>query len=282
MIDERTHIARLLTSIVELYDHLHDEALHAHVTRTTLFIPGGDALNMLGPAANLEAWDNRYETAERAGFTRGSDYAFDQVDNEDHPLLILASWEDIIRDARQQPTDLKATVKRAADYIRSSIDWMLDDSSGTRNFMPIAALIVDLEKVRTRLEVVLHDGRQIDRTRVRCINSECDIKPRLHKVFRAKAAWDFYVCPICRTPYDSEQYLQAKRQNLHEEGADRFVLVADAMQASETSKSTMRSWMRRLDVRTICDTRTRRLLVWWPDVRERAERRQLRSRRDSA
>lgn len=49
-------IARSLTAIVILYRDLEDEALHKFADKE---MPGGDALVMLGPVANMEAYNYR-------------------------------------------------------------------------------------------------------------------------------------------------------------------------------------------------------------------------------
>lgn len=154
----RVDIASCLTDIVSLYAALPDEAV-ARSAEATDF-PGGDALNMLGPAANLEAWQHRYEAAEQRGFAgEADDYASAQVDSEEHPLLVLATWEDLVREERDQPTSKRATVEGAAKYLRDSITWMFGaDEYGDMNFLGVDALLAELRKVRSRLEGILHDG----------------------------------------------------------------------------------------------------------------------------
>ena len=136
----RLTIGRNLREITTLYNQLPDEAAH-HANNPQL--PGGDALHLHGPAANLQAWEHRYETNEAAG---GPDYADDQIDTDLHPLLVLATWEDQLREARNQPTDLRAQVDRAAAYIEHSINWMLDPNQHPQTgvWLPIDALNTDL------------------------------------------------------------------------------------------------------------------------------------------
>lgn len=200
MTDDRLRLAQLLTAITDMHQRLGDEALHARINETSMYIPGGDALNMLGPAANLQAWEYRYEAAEAAGMTIATDYAYDQIDHEDHPLLVLASWEDTIRDELGQPTDLKATVQRAADYLRNHIDYLCD------NWLPIDALIHDLYRVKNRLETILHDGIRPDRG-VPCM--ECGTL--LVKIWgdAVDGSDDKWHCSTCETWSNVEQYTLA-------------------------------------------------------------------------
>lgn len=151
-----------------------------------------------------------------------------------------------------------------------------DDEHGEPRFIQADDLASGLNRVRRALEDVLKDGSRAEFTRVNCIAEKCDDHPRLMKLWGAQVRWDRYRCPSCRTEYDAQQFRAARVQNLHSEGADRFVLVTDAIEASEIPKPTMHSWLRRLDIRSACDLQTRRLVVWWPEVREKARERATR------
>ena len=235
----RLRIAREMTSIVTLYADLHTEALHRPANSAGLYIPGGDALNMLGPAANLEAWQHRYETLEEAGFEAGQDYVFDQVDSDEHPLLVLAGWEDVIRDARNQPTDLRATVQRAADYIRSSMDWMLDtDQYGNIMFLGTDALLHDLHRVRSRMENLLHDGIRYDRG-VPCM--ECGTL--LVKIWgnNPDGTDDKWHCSTCSEWSNEEQYRLAVKYaaRAHAKG----LTASDMEDEYRVKPGTLRAWV---------------------------------------
>lgn len=160
-------IAQSLTAIVILYRDLEDEALHRFADKD---IPGGDALVMLGPVANMEAYNYR-QLSELFGRTNAKDGLEDPDTDDAPPLLVLASWHDVIRKERGLPdATKKATVLREADGIRSSIDWMLaEDEHGTPNFMPADELARDLRRVRSLLERILKAGLQSDRG-VPCMN----------------------------------------------------------------------------------------------------------------
>ena len=150
----RLRVARDLRAIVEMYDALPTEAAERGN-------PTGEAVMLLGPAANLEAWEHRYERAEATGTDTG--YVFDQT-GELHPLLLLATWEEAVRDERGQPADLRATVESAARYLRDSLDWMLsDDDNGDLRFLGIDQLADEVHRCRAMLEALLHEGVREDR-----------------------------------------------------------------------------------------------------------------------
>ena len=271
----RLNVARELREIVRLWRLLPEEAEARGADRE---FPGGDALVYLAPAANLEAWEHRYETAESQGLGA---YAADQ-EAELHPLLVLATWEDAIRDERDQPTDLRATVERAADYIRGSIDWCLDDDAdGNMNFIAIDALEAELKKCRRNLEDVLGEGDRAEMSRVWCVKEKCPgDRPRLRRMSDTmRGQLDRWQCPECDETYDYDEFMRARAINLHSDGADRFVLVTDAIEAVAAGKPTVMSWVRRLKVVSASDIKTRRMIVWWPDMRQADRERAIRKMR---
>lgn len=239
----RQAVNRDLSAIVEMCGRLDEEAVEGATSRD----PGSvDALNLLGPAANLEAWQHRYETVEavsgkdfhsRPG---GADYASDQV-AELHPLLVLATWEDLIREEVDQPTDLRATVERAADYIRGKVDWMLDTNEhGDLNFLGIDALATDLRKCKAMLEDVLKDGVRAD-TGAPCI--ECG-KP-LVKVWRDSVTTDQWCCKNRDCCYLNEtvtpdQYKQAVKAG-YLANSDRLT-ATDMVEAYRIKPGTLTGW----------------------------------------
>lgn len=239
----RLAVARDLSAIVEMCGRLDEEAVEGATGRD----PGEvDALNLLGPAANLEAWQHRYERVESASGgdfharPGGADYAADQV-AELHPLLVLATWEDLIREELDQPTDLRATVERAADYIRGKVDWMLgEDENGDINFLGVDALATDLRKCRSMLEGVLVDGIRPD-TGAPCI--ECG-RP-LTKVWREVEADDWWTCKSrdCREhdePVRADRYKQAVKAG-YLANSDRLT-ATDMLDAYRIKAGTLTGW----------------------------------------
>lgn len=184
----RIDVARDLRTIVELYEQLPGHA-------QSVGDPDGEAVLMLGHVANPEAFSHRLDAAKDAS------HAADQFEAD--LLFMLASWEDMIREERDQPTDLRATVQRAADYLRESVTWCLsNDEHGNINFLGIDKMQEDIAKARAHLENLLYAGERSDRgapclvcgtalvkdwagtkeapeppehDRWRCPNGECDV-----------------------------------------------------------------------------------------------------------
>lgn len=273
----RLQVARDLREIVRLWRGLSDEAEYQAVSHDAGEL---DPINLAGPAANVEAWTYKIGTARRLG--RDDSHINDQT-AELHPLLVLATWEDAVRDERDQPTDLKATVERAADYLAKSVDWMLASNEyGDMNFIAIDDLADELRRCRRMLEDVTKEGNREQVSRVWCIadkhraddDDEDGERVRLHFKPGASVSLDRWVCPDCKARYDYNEFISARRVNLHDEGADRFVLVRDAREVLGIPKPTLDSWITRMVVRAACNIRTRRVEVWWPDVREADAERQ--------
>lgn len=155
----RLRISVDLREIQALYADLRAEAV-SHADDPDL--PGGDAMVMLGPSADPEAWSYRQLSAALGRTAPHGIYENDA--DPQPPLLVLATWEDCIRQELQTPTDKRATIEGAAKFLASSIDWCLDtDADGDINFLAIDDMAADIAKVRRRLEAVLHAGEQVDR-----------------------------------------------------------------------------------------------------------------------
>ena len=239
--DLRLKIARELTTITTLYADLHTEALHRPANSAGLYIPGGDALNMLGPAANLTEWDEQVEAAEWQYFTRKAlgkpaqwlDIA-DMDSDPPPPLLVLAWWEDRIRQARNQPTDLRATIGRATDYIRGQLDWIVDE------YLDADFLLRDLRQLRLRMESILHEGIRPDRG-VPCMY--CDTL--LVKIWGEDVDGkdDQWHCSTCGIWSNEEQYRQAVKYaaRAHAKG----LTAPDMAEEYRVPAGTVRVWAHR-------------------------------------
>lgn len=216
----RIKIASSLTSILGHYRHLHAEALYAFADHE---MPGGDALVMLGPVADVQAF-NYQQISEIMGRT-----SYGSVDEEREdvlpPLAVLTSWVDIIRDHRDQPTSLKATIEREAAYIRTSLDWLLgDDEDGDANFLAVDALASDLVATERRLEAILKDGIRVDRG-APCMR--CEAAPPMQKVWGRTERFDTWVCPSCLSQSTPAMYRQALKAD--------YIAHADRLTADDAA-----------------------------------------------
>lgn len=220
----RIQVARDLRAIVELYGELPAEAEYRGD-------PTGEAVLLLGHIANVEAFGYRLDAAKDAT------HAGDQVELD--ALFVLGSWEEAVREERDQPSDLRARVDRAADYLRDQIDWMLDsDDLGNMNFLGIDQMATDLAAVRNHLENVLKAGERSDKG-VPCMT--CGTA--LVKVWGADEDSDKWHCKRCHKWSTPAQYELAVKQDYlrHAEW-----LTADDMAAQwRIPVGTVKSWAQR-------------------------------------
>jgi hypothetical protein len=179
----RLRIAVDLREIETLAMELHTQALASPNAKD---FPGGTALHMLGPAAAIADWEAQYEAVEAAerwdddGGDRWAkrpklDPAVYQGDDNEQPLNVLESWSRIVREERQQPTALKATISREIAYLRASIDWMCVTDDHDEPLWPaVVELAAELRGLRRSMENVTHEGDRIDTDAAPCFQLDPD------------------------------------------------------------------------------------------------------------
>jgi hypothetical protein len=244
-----------LREIARLCDALPEEVEHRGAE--------GEAMFLLGPAADPEA-RGHLEASVRAGRI-SPDYLADAI-GETHPVWVLGTWEMAWRSELEHDDGEKVTLAEATRYLDEHMSQM-----GAWPWIPFEDFARDLRRCRTHLEAVLHDGEQIDKTRVPCL----DCGAMLLVKYAHRAADDHHACPKCRRIYAPGDFSIAKAGHLASEPADRFVPISDAAQAVERSQFTIRTWIKREVVRS-SRSGTGRLLVWWPDVRDENRKRKIR------
>lgn len=133
-----------LHTIAALCDALPEETEHRGVN--------GEAMMLLGPSADPEAWRNRAMSAMRG---RLDDAYLEDCRDEQHPTWVLGTWEQAWRDHLDQPTDLTATLPRLVAYLDRQLHVMAEEQE-----VPFEDFARDLRGCRGHLEDVLHDGEQ--------------------------------------------------------------------------------------------------------------------------
>lgn len=280
---DKLRTARELREIRRLYGHLQQQATATGYRDAA----NNDAIGMLTPAADLTAWQNRYDTANHTAWetgdpdwhtrTGGKDYAVDQLE-EHHPLLVLPYHEDRIREQLGTPTERRATVNDAALFLASSITWMYDDDLyGNPNYAAAKQLIRDLTACRTRLENILKDGIRHEPTETPCPEPDCH--RRLVKIHGASVNLDYFRCPEHRQHIDYPTFVGITHQHLWSSSAENaWIDVAAAAKSTGRSKKTIITWTHpkpstvvpfagaRIRYRRVGPMR--RIEVYWPDVRE--------------
>lgn len=166
MSDLRIQMARDLREIEWLYVDLHWQITADFADKD---MPGGRALNMLGPSASPGTWEAQYQAAEAKVWesdqpmSRFNDYAGSQILSDEHPVYVLEQWTRIIREERDQPTGLKATLSREVAYLRKSIDWTLRrNESGEPEWPEVEIMADDIHQLVRSMEDVLTVGDRVD------------------------------------------------------------------------------------------------------------------------
>ena len=286
-VSEQVKAARNLREIKRLYRELGSQIIADGISRD---ISDSNALNFLGPVAKDSQWEAAYDAAEALADERDEtfvDYACDQL-GADHPLGVLTYWEDLIRMERDQPTNLKATVNRGADYLRDRADWMFSETDGEANFIGCMQFAADLKQCRAALENVLKDGVRYEQTETPCDKPAC-AHPYLVKLYGDTVPKDRYYCTECKARYDHEEYVHTRKLHMHSERAnDAWIDISAAAKSIGRSQFTIRQWMKiRMskgepieEEPRVASRRTGimpRIEVYWPDVRMQHEQAQRRA-----
>lgn len=289
MTDAVTKVARNLTEIENLTASLPAQAAHKAADR---LMPGGMAMVMLGPDADLDEWAEQiayaelrhYATCEKDSHKGCTVAGAEHVEDEDDqwtedPLRTLLFWTDEWRERHGYPLEgREATIVGEVKFLRWCLNWAWENEPHFEDFAD------DVHQVRLRLESALLAGRRAERSRVRCPNPECENKPRLILVRARRHAArdadlleqvatiqteDHWKCTACKTRYDADAYRRAYGQQLRSQGAERYVPFRDALATLRDQgrpERTVRKWVIDGEVDAYCDRSTRRLMVWWPDL----------------
>lgn len=225
-----------------------DFDLHRHaVTRSShRDMPGGQAMVMLAPDANLEAWEHRIEASEVQHYDwcerdnhklcHIADHVQDH-DEDEPPLQTLLFWSEQWRVEHNRETDQPPTVASEAAFLRRVLTWAWHSEPQFEDFAE------DVRQARLRIENLLRAGHRAHRTRVPC--NRCAKRPRLVKIYADDAKDDHYRCPHCKHRYDQDDFDRAYAAQLRSEGAERYVRKADAvgtLRSLGRSERTIRSW----------------------------------------
>lgn len=115
-----------------------------------------EAMMLTGPVADPQAWQHRYLAA--AFFHRFDDAYLEDCRDEQHPLWILGTWEQVWRDHLDHFSDQPVTVATAHAYLNMQIGYMAEQVEP-----PFDEFARELRGCRAHLENVLHDGVRVEK-----------------------------------------------------------------------------------------------------------------------
>lgn len=268
-----TKAARDLRAIEDLSCHLEAQAIHKANDRE---IPGGDAMVALAGVANLEAWQNVVDTALRLAYDANQEPPeIDDDETYEPPLQTLCFWSEQLRREHDAEYDRRPTISSEAGYLRFMLNWLWENEPRWSDFA------ADLRKARARLENVLYAGVRVERG-VPCMYDECG-GARLIRHIDDDGTRTDWRCPRCRREWDEDRYwanvkAANERAQREEIGAETWCSVDYAAREVSRSPKTIRTWVNRGRVSTVCIVLGRRTkFVNLDEVRrcdEEAKRRQ--------
>lgn len=146
-----------------------------------------EAMMLLGPTADPEAWRNR---ATSAMWGRLDASYLEDCRDELHPLWVLGTWEQIWRDHLDHYSIATVTVASAHAYLDMQIGYMAEQVEPA--FDEFAR---ELRGCRAHLENVLHDGVREERG-APCVQCQ-------NRMIRVGDDWQ---CRTCRRTVTEDQY----------------------------------------------------------------------------
>lgn len=274
-------VARDLREIETLYEGLLVQAVHKANDR---LMPGGEAMVALAPVGSPYEWGENVAAEEfyhlsicnRLDHSR-CHYAESEDDEGEPPLQTLLFWSEQWRAEAGYSLDRRPTISTEANFIRGSLDWAWDNEMHWDDFAK------DVRKARQRLENLLLAGERAERG-VPCLYDECRGVRLVRKMVPARSdegekIWrrsDWH-CPRCKRTWDEDRYaamVTAANEAAKIEDIDGEVWCTDEYAARQVGRSvkTIRTWVNREQVATVCILAGRRLkFVSLSDVRARHE-----------
>ena len=183
-----------LLTIAQLCDALPTEAVHRGVH--------SEAAMLWGPTADPEAWNFRKMSALMG---RVDAAWLEDCRDEQHPLWVLGTWEQMWREHLDQPTDLRATLTRLVDYLNARMHVM-----AATDEVPFEEFARDLRGCRAHVQNVLGDQAQGDRANIGCFECSGDLERKLTD----HGFEDHWTCRRCRRRYTYAEYNFALRASL--------------------------------------------------------------------
>lgn len=210
--------------------------------------PTSEAAMLIGPAADPETWQRRHRlhvnaavgTDERHPAHRALLAWMEDCRDERHPLWVLGTWEQMVRDHLDQPApEGRVTGAAARAYLNGHLSRLAHDPE-----FPFEDLARDLSACREHLETAARNSSRPE-TGAPCLS--CG-RASLVKDYGEKAddliRW---VCPRCQQWWDDGTY----RSRI----AATYITLADRLTASQMAaahrvrEGTVRQWANRGHVR---------------------------------
>jgi hypothetical protein len=270
-------VAQDLTAIVEMSEELEGQAIN---DANDHLMPGGLAMVALADVANLEAWTNKLDAAERRGIWP----AVEDDDEWEPPLQSLLFWSEDLRRTHGHETDVRPTIASEANMIRWALDWLWENEPHWND------LANDIKATRARMETLLVEGLRAKRG-VPCLSLECDGGILVRPVAdRREHRWceghdgvchlphercphdrgglrDEWVCGTCDRRYGVEDYRRAVAQSAFLNA--EWLPLEDAIARTGAKRGSIQGWATRGHVRRRKDADSGRVTYNVGDIEAR-------------
>lgn len=203
----------------------------------------GEAMNLLGPAADPEA-RGHWEASVLAGRIVPVDCDardlhevrawLETAAHELHPLIVIGGWAIVYRDTFEHSEPVgRVDVLTETGYLERNLTEMAEVE-----FVPFEDFARDLRRCVGHMEQVLGNSDRGERTNIDCLDCGAALERRLG----AQGFEDVATCRGCRRRYTGPEYNFAVEANL----IDRADWLGDQHMAQRTGvpATTVRSWAR--------------------------------------
>lgn len=200
----------------------------------------------------------------------------DEWPNDPLPILpALVSWEDFIReDLKLERGPDGPTLTGVVGWLQSNLDSRAGIAQRFHAFDEFASSVARLRSAVQHAAELADDPLEAEAECFDCGGSLIrDYAPPTGPTWPPRRGrsdeglTDKWRCADCRRVYDQQEYFIGLRID-----TEMWVPVPLAAKTAQRSPWTLRSWMRRLMVGSVCKVDDHSVLVWWPDVSDRAFR----------
>jgi hypothetical protein len=170
--------------------------------------------------------------------------ALEALPDEDpwHPYAVLGRWDMMLRESYDQPTTLKVTLSRSADYLSGLLERLAQDDD--QDFAHFSREIRDCSR---HLEATLDNVTRVERG-APC--PDCDKPaPRLVKVYGFHAAHDRWQCSRDNTHWWSDDDYRKRIDEKFIVNAEWLPMRDLVRRIEGVSKVAVRKWAERSEVR---------------------------------
>lgn len=196
-----------------------------------------EAAMLAGPTADPETWQRRHRLITNAALTADDETSpqhkawlawIEDCRDERHPLWVLGTWEQAVREHLDQPSEARIEIDSAWSYLDGHLTRLAHDPG-----FAFDELTRDVNGCHSLLEDVLHDGeREIHGAP--CVKCH---KPLLRDDQQDEESW---WCERCKRRSNADQYRLAVSEAYRQEA--KRLTAADLAIRIGVAAGTIRRW----------------------------------------